>query len=143
MLTFNLSQQELQDIEDYFTLAMYNALEKVQDGIKKAVYTPHWVSHSDAIEKFGWSKITLKKGVENGHLHPITYPGKGGTKYDLKELEEFRAWLMAERCANRLHPDYVTNSLAQSIPDDYVLPNNSKKGSPRKNGLSHRRKSAA
>ena len=140
----SLSQQELREIEDQITMAMFKALEKVNEGFKNAVLdSPHWVSHFDAIEKLGWAKILLKKGVSNGHLHPITFPGSGGTKYDLKELTEYKAWLMAERRANKLHPEYVTTSLAQSIPDDYVLPNNSQKGSPRKNGLPHRRKSAA
>lgn len=143
MLTFNLNPQELQLIEDQISMAMFNALDKVQEGIKKAVYTPHWVNQSEAIEKFGWPKILLKKGVANGHLHPLTFPGKGGTQYDLKELEDYKLWLMAERRANRLDPDYITNTLAQSKPDDYVLPNNSQKRRPGKNGLSHRRKSAA
>ena len=138
MITLN--QQELREIEDQITVVMFKALEKVNEGLKNTILdNPHWVSHSDAIEKLGWAKILLKKGVANGHLHPITFQGKGGTQYDAKELNEYKAWLMAERRANRLHPDYLTNTLAQSTPDNYVFPDHSQKGRP-ENRIPGRRK---
>jgi len=134
-----LSQQEIQHIEDQFATAMFKAFEKVQGHI---THGPHWVSHSDAIEKMGWPEILLKKGVKNGHLNPFKFQGKGGTQYDVQELGTYKEWLMAERRANRLQPDYLTNTLAQSIPDDYVLPDNSQKGRPG-NRLPGRRKSVS
>lgn len=138
-----LSQQEIQHIEDQFATAMFKAFEKVQGSITQAsLATPHWVSHSDAIEKMGWPEILLRKGVKNGHLNPITFQGKGGTQYDVKELSTYKEWLMAERRSNRLDPDYLTNTLAQSTPDNYVFPDHSQKGRP-ENRLPGRRKSVS
>ena len=135
-----LSQQEIQHIEDQFATAMFKAFEKVQESV--SLFAPHWVSHADAIEKMGWPEILLKKGVKNAHLNPIKFQGKGGTQYDAKELSEYKAWIMAERRANRLDPDYLTNTLAQSIPDNNVFPDNSRKRRPA-TGLSRRRKPVA
>lgn len=127
----SLSPQELQNIEEQFSVAMHRALEKVQASLGQATLgAPHWVSHSDAIEKMGWPDILLRKGVKNGHLNPIKFQGKGGTQYDMQELREYQAWLMDERRANRLHPEYLTNTLVSSTPDKYVLPDHSQKRRP-------------
>ncbi len=135
-----LSQQEIQHIEDQFAAAMFKAFEKVQGSITQAsLGAPHWVSHFDAIEKMGWPDILLRKGVKNGHLNPIKFQGKGGTQYDVQELNAYKEWLMAERRANRLHPDYLTNTLVSSIPDNYVFPDHSQKGRA-ENRLPGRRK---
>lgn len=138
-----LSQQEMQHIEEQFAVAMTRAFEKIQGSLNQAsLAAPHWVSHADAIEKMGWPDILLKKGVKNGHLNPIKFQGKGGTQYDVQELGAYKEWLMAERRANRLHPDYITNTLVSSIPDNNVFPDHSRKGRPEA-GLSRRRKPAA
>lgn len=124
-----LSQLEMQHIEEQFAVAMARALEKIQDSLAQASLAgPHWVSHADAIGKMGWPEILLKKGVKNGHLNPIKFQGKGGTQYDVQELGAYKEWLMAERRANRLSPDYITNTLASSTPDNYVFPDHSQKG---------------
>ena len=127
----SLSQQELQTIEEQFALAMTRAIERVQDNIAQAsVAAVHWVSHAEAVEKMGWPDILLKKGVKNGHLNPIKFQGKGGTQYDVLELSAYKDWLMSERRANRLHPDYITNTLIPSKSDDHVHPDHSRKGRP-------------
>lgn len=122
-----LSPQELQNIEDQFATAMFNAFEKVQDSLKASVASPHWVSHSDAVDKMGWPDILLKKGVKHGHLNPIKFQGKGGTQYDIAELGRYKDWLMEQRRANRLHPDYLTNTLPSPKIASHVLPDNSRK----------------
>ena len=135
-----LSQQEIQHIEEQFATAMFKAFEKVQGSISQApLAAPHWVSHFDAIEKMGWPDILLRKGVKNGHLNPIKFQGSGGTQYDVQELGAYKEWLMAERRANRLDPDYLTNTLAQTPPDNYVFPDHSQKRRP-ENRLPGRRK---
>ena len=138
----SLSPQELHQLEAQINEALMNAIGRAGDLISGMTIHPHWVSHTDATQKLGWPKILLKRGVEMGHLHPITIPGTGGTQYDLEELTRYKHFLMDERRQSRLHPRYITNTLAQSTPDAHVLPDNSQKGRPG-NRLPGRRKSVS
>ena len=134
-----LSPQALQNIEDQFALAMAKALEKVQTELRRtALSAPHWVSHHEAVVTMGWPEILLKKGVKHGHLNPIKFQGKGGTQYDVKELSDYKNWLMDERRANRLPPDYLTNTLSDVNDQSHVLPNHPRRGRPT-SGVSGRR----
>lgn len=134
------SQDELQQIESQLKEIVTNVLGQAEGFISGAAVNPHWVSHTDAIKKLGWSKILLKRGVENGHLYPITIPGTGGTKYDLSELSGYKEFLMGERRKNRLDHRYISKAndkTAQSKTEDHVYPHTQSKR-PAKKGLTRR-----
>jgi hypothetical protein len=138
----SLSQQELQQLETQINEVLMNVIGRAEGIISGMAVSPHWINHTDAMQKLGWPKILLKRGVELGHLHPIVIPGTGGTQYDLEELMRYKHFLMDERRESRLHPHYISNFLAQSQPDTHVLPDNSQKGRPG-NRLPGRRKSVS
>ncbi|MCC6280392.1 MAG: hypothetical protein IT262_07325 [Saprospiraceae bacterium] len=134
----SLSPQELQQLETQINEVVMNVIGKAGGILSGMAVSPHWISHSDALQKLGWPKILLKRGVELGHLHPIVIPGTGGTQYDLEELMRYKHFLMDERRESRLHPHYISNFLAQSKPDTHVHSDNqgkrpAKRGLPRRN----------
>lgn len=133
----SLSQQELQQLETQINEVVMNVIGKAGGILSGMAVSPHWISHSDAMQKLGWPKILLKRGVEMDHLHPIVIPGTGGTQYDLEELMRYKHFLMDERRESRLHPHYISNFLAQSKPDTHVhLDTQGKR--PAKKGLTRR-----
>lgn len=126
----SLSKQELQQLEEQINGVLMNVIGRAEGIISGMTVSPHWINHTDATQKLGWPKILLKRGVELGHLHPIVIPGTGGTQYDLEELTRYKNFLMEERRGSRLHPHYISNFMAQSTSDTYVLPDHSQKRRP-------------
>lgn len=125
----SIDPNALKTVELQLVEAMFAALDQVKESLRDVGLKPHWVSHNDAVARMGWPDILLKKGVAHGHLNPVKFRGKGGTKYDVNELLEFKNWLMGQHKANKLGDEYITTTynLAQKKSDNHVLPRHQSK----------------
>lgn len=76
---------------------------------------PHWISHADAIESYGWPEVLLRRGIDAGLLNPIVLLGRGGTKYLAQELDDYSKWIIDQRRAGTLPPEFLSSKLTLGI----------------------------